>query len=231
MKRPRYPSWTVGFVAGIASACALALGAVCLKRFIGPTATHSALWPDLDATALAAPALLVLASLVVALAVAISAQRRRNRRLSLELAALRRSDALTSLHNGRAFRDAVEQEWQRSQRNHQPLSLLMFDFGSIAPASVNSRHDRETIIAIARCIESCLRRPADTVVRFSELEFAVMLPETDAHGAWVVSDKIRRFVESLGAGIAVGIGSATSNRVAHPSSSSLFDAARSSMHR
>jgi len=42
-----------------------------------------------------------------------------------------------------------------------------------------------------------IRRPADLAARYGGEEFAVVLPDTDARGAWVIAEHIRSSVEHL----------------------------------
>ncbi len=50
---------------------------------------------------------------------------------------------------------------------------------------------------VAQVIGSNIRRPADLAARYGGEEFAVVLPNTDAKGAWVIAEHIRSSVEHL----------------------------------
>ncbi|MNF82617.1 Phytochrome-like protein cph2 [compost metagenome] len=47
---------------------------------------------------------------------------------------------------------------------------------------------------VARALKSCCHRKADLAVRYGGEEFAVLLPDTDIHGAMTIAEQIRRSV-------------------------------------
>jgi diguanylate cyclase (GGDEF)-like protein len=47
---------------------------------------------------------------------------------------------------------------------------------------------------VARALKSCCHRKADLAVRYGGEEFAVLLPDTDIHGALAIAEQIRRSV-------------------------------------
>jgi len=49
----------------------------------------------------------------------------------------------------------------------------------------------------ASCTPPPARRPADSAARYGGEEFAVILPETDARGAFLIAESLRRAVRDL----------------------------------
>ncbi len=101
-------------------------------------------------------------------------------------------DGLTQISNRRAFDQRLESEWQRSAREHLPLSLLLCDVDFFK--RYNDRYGHpvgdDCLRSVAKTIESCIRRPADLVARYGGEEFAVILPNTLREGATFIAEEI-----------------------------------------
>ena len=116
-----------------------------------------------------------------------------------ELQKLALSDGLTSLANRRRFDDHLANEWQRLARDRQPLSLILCDLDHFKRYNDTFGHpagDR-CLIRVARALLSGPQRPADLVARYGGEEFAIILPNTDTHGAWRIAQKIHESVRAL----------------------------------
>lgn len=124
---------------------------------------------------------------------------RRRRRAERVLSELAGTDALTGLANRRTLDERLRLEWDRAQRSTEPLTLLMIDVDHFK--AFNDRHGHhggdEALRTVAQVIASNIRRPADLAARYGGEEFAVVLPHTDAKGAWVIAEHIRSSVEHL----------------------------------
>lgn len=119
--------------------------------------------------------------------------------LELELTRQARIDSLTNLANRRRFDEYLEQEWQRYRREKLPISLILCeinDFESYKNAYGSQKAD-ECLIKVAQVIDNCAKRAIDLVARYRENQFAVILPNTDADGAFYVAQLIRAEVEKL----------------------------------
>ncbi|HPR08252.1 MAG TPA: diguanylate cyclase [Denitromonas sp.] len=116
-----------------------------------------------------------------------------------ELKRLTSVDGLTGIANRRCFDESIAREWQRSRRNRLPLSMLMLDVDFFK--QYNDRYGHQTgdecLKAVANCLQSELKRPADLVARFGGEEFVVILPETNVVGAKRVAEAMRNALESL----------------------------------
>jgi diguanylate cyclase (GGDEF)-like protein/PAS domain S-box-containing protein len=99
------------------------------------------------------------------------------------------TDALTGLANRRQFDQCLTVEWRRGMRDRKPLSLLLIDadfFKEYNDAYGHLRGD-DCLKQIAEAIQDVVLRPGDLVARFGGEEFAVILPNTSAPGAFQVA--------------------------------------------
>jgi len=116
-----------------------------------------------------------------------------------ELNRLAHRDGLTDLWTRRAFDEALEREFGRSRRSRAPLSLLLIDvdwFKRFNDAYGHPAGDA-CLRAVSRCIEAIARRPTDMAARYGGEEFAVILPETDSGGAFVIAEALKSAVRDL----------------------------------
>ncbi|CAN5892981.1 hypothetical protein BH23ACT10_BH23ACT10_21570 [soil metagenome] len=113
------------------------------------------------------------------------------RRLSL-------TDPLTELWNFRYFQLQALREVEAATRYHRPLGLLIVDLDHFK--RVNDRHGHpvgdQVLAEVARRIRTSTRLP-DVVARYGGEEFVLLLPGTDAAGAVVTAERIRRRVARL----------------------------------
>jgi diguanylate cyclase (GGDEF)-like protein len=123
----------------------------------------------------------------------------RYRTLAASMEMLAALDPLTQVANRRSFDDALDREWQRALRSRTPLSLILFDADYFK--AYNDRYGHlagdECLKKIADTFTSTVRRPADLVARFGGEEFGIILPDTDAAGAFRLAESLRNGVERL----------------------------------
>jgi len=135
----------------------------------------------------------VLCLIVLWLTWLLSRELRLRLRAEEELAELAATDSLTGLANRRALDESLQREWARAQRSGKPLSLLMIDADHFK--AFNDRHGHpvgdQALRRLAQVIGDSIRRPGDMAARYGGEEFAVVLPETDEHGALNLAQKIR----------------------------------------
>jgi diguanylate cyclase (GGDEF)-like protein/PAS domain S-box-containing protein len=127
------------------------------------------------------------------------------------------SDALTGVPNRRAFDRTLRTEWRRCSRAGEPLSLLMIDIDNFKSFNDTYGHlvGDEVLCLVARALTNELHRAGDVVARFGGEEFAVVLPNTDAAGAFTVATALVDAVRAVTLrkasdwGLSVSVGTAT----------------------
>lgn len=124
-----------------------------------------------------------------------------SRRLSDELSRVRQlslTDELTGLPNRRAFQRRLEDEIARANRYGYPLTLAVMDLDEFKQINDSYGHaigDR-ILQEYATSILSIFRR-LDMVARYGGEEFAVLLPNTDLHGAMRALHKVKARVPEV----------------------------------
>ena len=115
-----------------------------------------------------------------------------------QLAHLSETDALTGIANRRRFDRALQEEWQRSRRHGQPLSLLIIDVDHFKRYNDSLGHPQgdQCLREIAEVIKRSARRAGDLAARYGGEEFALLLPHTGADEA---RDIAQACVEALDA--------------------------------
>jgi diguanylate cyclase (GGDEF)-like protein len=153
--------------------------------------------------------------------------------------ALSVTDDLTRLYNSRFLNLVLRRETKRATRSVRPLSLLFIDLDGFK--TVNDRHGHlagsRALVEAAAVIRGSARE-TDVVARFGGDEFALVLPDTGAEGAYAVGERIReriaahRFLagDGLGLQLTASIGVATLPDVA-VSAEELVQAADTAMYR
>ena len=142
-------------------------------------------------------------------------QRRRIAQLRGRIDDSNRADPLTGLLNRRAFEERLELELERAARAGRPLSVIVGDIDGFR--AINERHGHAAGDAALQAIaQNALKwkRRIDLAARIGGEEFALLLPETDERGAFIVAERLRRathrsFVESApGVTFSFGVASA-----------------------
>ncbi|MFH0809185.1 MAG: GGDEF domain-containing protein [Pseudomonadota bacterium] len=104
-------------------------------------------------------------------------------------------DDLTRIANRRAFERQLRQEFSRSRRYRQPLSLIMADIDHFK--YVNDRFGHhvgdKALCQVSRAIARVLR-DSDFVARYGGEEFAVILPQTDLDNSMALARRIKEVV-------------------------------------
>ena len=122
-------------------------------------------------------------------------------RLSVEsLRDLAEHDGLTGLANRRSFDRAVDDEWLRHTRSLQTLSLVMVDIDNFKRYNDTLGHlegDR-VLQKVARELSRFAQRSGDLAARYGGEEFCLLLPNTEAHGAYHLAVRLRCAVRDLG---------------------------------
>lgn len=118
---------------------------------------------------------------------------------NIELQKLAALDGLTGIANRRRFDDVMRVEWQRGQRDRQPLSLLMCDIDFFKQYNDTYGHLSGDLCLkkAAAVLTEHLKRPADLTARYGGEEFAIVLPDTPLAGALTVAEECVRHLENL----------------------------------
>lgn len=105
-------------------------------------------------------------------------------------------DSLTGLGNRRLFEQALDTEFGRSIRQPNSLSLIMLDIDYFKRYNDAYGHvaGDHCLAEVAQVVKNGCLRKADLAVRYGGEEFAVLLPDTDIHGALLVAEQIRSSV-------------------------------------
>jgi len=100
-------------------------------------------------------------------------------------------DGLTGLGNHRAFQEEMERQWASASRYGRPLALVLLDLDEFKQVNDSEGHAGGDLLLrrIGSVITGSLRR-SDRAFRVGGDEFAIILPDTDADGAYVVARRI-----------------------------------------
>lgn len=101
-------------------------------------------------------------------------------------------DEITGLYNQSFFYKQLKTEVSRSRRHQRPLSLLLASIDNqniFDKLSLLNRH--EFLIQMGRVISNCTRS-VDTIYRYSEHNFAILLPETSGNQAIVFAERLKK---------------------------------------
>jgi diguanylate cyclase (GGDEF)-like protein len=120
-------------------------------------------------------------------------------RLNGELETLASEDGLTGLSNRRKFDAALNQEFHRAVRNRSSLALIMIDVDRFKQFNDVYGHPAgdECLRQLGDVLKKVPSRASDMAARYGGEEMAVLLPDTDAPGAYVIAERIRAEVEAL----------------------------------
>lgn len=136
-------------------------------------------------------------------------------RLMRRLTDAARTDPLTGLPNRVALHEALERELERGKPDERPTSLLLFDLDRFK--RVNDRYGVSEGDRVVRRVAALLEestRIMDVVARSGGEEFAIVLPETDQHRAFLFAeellDRLRKAFSAPRIELTASVGVATS---------------------
>ena len=109
-----------------------------------------------------------------------------------------RTDPLTGLLNRRGFEEMFEVELERARRTDGSLSVIVGDLDRFdrVNAQLGRAGGDETLRRIGDTIRASTRS-WDSAARIGGEEFAVLTPETDEHGAYVLAERLRLEIEQV----------------------------------
>ncbi len=117
-----------------------------------------------------------------------------------------RSDPLTRLANRRGFRETLDLELARARRRDGRVAVIVGDVDRFKELNERSGHQvgDAALLRIAQLLTRA-KRDVDSLARVGGGEFALVLPDTDQHGAFVVGERLRCEVRDEFRGDAVPI--------------------------
>jgi diguanylate cyclase (GGDEF)-like protein len=101
-------------------------------------------------------------------------------------------DPQTGLYNRLFFNNYYQKQVALAKRNDAPLSLVMFElknctlFDTQSTSPITIRH----LKVLSQIISTVLSRPTDTLTRYSDNEFAILLPDTYIFRAKYIIQKV-----------------------------------------
>jgi len=112
-------------------------------------------------------------------------------------------DSLTGLFNRRAFEKKINEEFERSKRYHNPLSVLLLDIDNFKLINDTYGHHGgdAALVKIAETFREKTRQ-SDFPSRYGGEEFVLILPETDQDNALQVAGKIHDSIRACSFGTA-----------------------------
>jgi GGDEF domain-containing protein len=107
-------------------------------------------------------------------------------------------DPETGLFDGPYASFKIDEEFKRSRRFHQPLSLLLLDVGVDLESSFADANARQAFLAEIASVFLNQCRDIDVISRFTVSTFMILLPGTGSAGADVVAGRMMAELEAKG---------------------------------
>lgn len=153
-------------------------------------------------------AALVLGGLLIAL---LLWQGRRQVRAARSLHRMAMTDPLTGIANRRRIEDLGQPMLDEAIRRDEPMAVVVLDVDHFKQVNDACGHQAGDVV-LQRIVDSCrgMLRHGDQIGRVGGEEFVVLLPNTDAHAAREVAERLRECVRMLDLGDVVPAASGTS---------------------
>lgn len=123
----------------------------------------------------------------------------RQKKMHDELDSLAKTDELTGLSNRRVFSTRFDEMMKRSAASGSPMALLIIDADRFKLFNDRYGHAAgdDCLKSIAEVVRSCVQRTGDVAARYGGEEIAVLLNDTNEHGALLVASDIQKRVADL----------------------------------
>jgi diguanylate cyclase (GGDEF)-like protein/putative nucleotidyltransferase with HDIG domain len=103
-----------------------------------------------------------------------------------------RTDQQTGLYNRRGFDEVLRAEFERAQRTNRSFSVLVADIDGLRRINdAFGHHAGDLALEYIGTIIRRAKRRIDVAARIGEDEFALLLPETGEHSAYIVAERVR----------------------------------------
>lgn len=106
------------------------------------------------------------------------------------------TDKLTGFYNPKAFESILQHKKSRAERTRKPFSILLIDINDFKTINEKYGHNAgdEVLKNFAMSVKSILRAE-DSIARWDDDEFIVLLSETNFDDARIVEAKIEFFMK------------------------------------
>ena len=113
-----------------------------------------------------------------------------------ELEQLSISDGLTGLYNHRHLHELLQDEFERSRRTEEPVSVVMFDLDRFKEVNDTYGHQAgDTVLTELADILRETAREIDKLGRYGGEEFMAILPDSDPKAGVTFAERVREMVE------------------------------------
>ena len=107
------------------------------------------------------------------------------------------TDGLTGLKTHRFFREALENEWQRSARSGRPFSVIMMDLDGFKQVNDLGGHlEGDRVLAAVATLLDSRSRQSNVTARYGGDEFAILMPDTNMEQAQILAERLRSALEA-----------------------------------
>ena len=102
------------------------------------------------------------------------------------------TDGLTGISNRQSLVKSLQIEFERSKRYNSPLSLILLDVDHFKDVNDTYGHQKgdEILIAFASLLKKACRAN-DIAARYGGEEFVMVLPQSNAQGAFKIAERVR----------------------------------------
>ncbi|MEM1264201.1 MAG: diguanylate cyclase [Pseudomonadota bacterium] len=144
------------------------------------------------------------------------------------------TDGLTGVFNRRSFDERLQEEFARSVRYGQPLSLMLVDVDHFKAYNDSFGHQvgDDALRSIADRLQKTVRR-ADRVHRYGGEEFVILMPATNEDDARVLGERQREAIANLAlaqGALTISVGIATLAGGSFSNEADLFAAADEALY-
>ncbi len=157
------------------------------------------------------------------------------RRLINELQRLSTTDALTDVYNRRHLDATLKTEMARAREISLPLSVIMCDVDHFKKFNDTYGHDQgDRVLRMVGEVMKQSVRQYDVPCRYGGEEFTIILPSTNAAGAYTVAERLRQNVETMrvdGLQVTISLGISSYPEVSAGSGEELITIADTALYR
>lgn len=106
------------------------------------------------------------------------------------------TDTLTGAANRRSANEFMSKEYDRTQRDGVPFTLIMMDVDKFKKINDSYGHEMgDQVLKVMTRVAKDIMRPTDLLVRWGGEEFLVVAPDTDAAHGFALAEMIRLAIE------------------------------------